>query len=194
METDTIIQYVFIGLAAALVGYLLYEYYKSSNNNVEKYQTYAPVSDNVDVSGDYDMTMDDNMQMDNSQTADNTAQMENTGLVAVGSTSNMPQMNNVDANCRPKDILTSADLLPNIMGSTWEQVNPQGQGSLGDQNFLTAGYNLGINTVGSSLRNANKQLRSDPVIPKNVVSPWGQSTIDADIGRRCLEVGSDSCP
>ncbi len=181
MKTDDIIQYGFIGLAALLVGYLLYDYLtqnKTQHQQMEMYKTYAPVADDVDAGGE--------------ETAAPVSDAQPTpNLGPVASTNQPTQM---DMNCRPKDILTSADLLPNIMGSTWEQVNPQGQGSLGDQNFLTAGYNLGINTVGSSLRNANKQLRSDPIIPKSVVSPWGQSTIDPDVGRRCLEVGSDACP
>ena len=46
------------------------------------------------------------------------------------------------------------------------QTVPAGQGSLGDQNFLNAGFHVGINTVGQSLRNANLQLRSEPGNPQ----------------------------
>jgi len=93
------------------------------------------------------------------------------------------------SECYPKDVLTSGDLLPRDANSLHAQVVPSGQGALSDQNFLTAGYHIGINTVGQTLRNANRQLRSEPPNPQNKVSPWNQSTIEADINRRPLEIG-----
>ena len=97
--------------------------------------------------------------------------------------------NQLPAECYPKDVLGSADLLP--AGNTLHgEVVPSGQGALGDKNFLTAGYHVGINTVGQSLRNANRQLRSDPPNPQVKVSPWNQTTIEADINRKPLEIGA----
>ena len=83
-------------------------------------------------------------------------------------------------NCFPKDRLTSNDLLPQGANSKWATVNPSGAGDITDQNFLTAGYHIGINTVGQSLRNANLQLRHEPPNPQSPVSPWGISTIEPD--------------
>ena len=97
--------------------------------------------------------------------------------------------NQFPADCFPKDQLNPAELLPGDANSTWAKVAPNGQGELGDMNFLTAGYHVGINTVGSSLRNANQQLRSDPPCPLVQVSPWMQSTITPDLSRLPLEVG-----
>lgn len=96
-------------------------------------------------------------------------------------------------DCFPKDRLTSEDLLPRDAANTkWAQVNPAGQGDVKDQNFLSAGYMIGINTVGSSLKNANMQLRSEPVIPKVSVGPFLNSTYEAsDVLRRPLEIGGD---
>lgn len=96
-------------------------------------------------------------------------------------------------DCFPKDRLTSEDLLPrDASNSKWAQVNPAGQGDVKDQNFLSAGYMIGINTVGSSLKNANMQLRSEPVIPKVSVGPFLNSTYEAsDALRRPLEIGGD---
>ena len=90
-------------------------------------------------------------------------------------------------DCFPKDQLTPAELLPGDANSKWAQVNPAGQGELKDVNFLDAGYHLGVNTVGQSLRNANRQLRSEPSNPQVKVSPWNQTTIEPDISRRPLE-------
>ena len=98
--------------------------------------------------------------------------------------------NAVPDQCYPKDVLTSADLLPRDTDSTWAQSVPATNGALNDQNFLNAGYHIGVNTVGQSLRNANRQLRSDPPCPRRQVSPWMQSTIEADTNRRPLEMGS----
>ena len=100
------------------------------------------------------------------------------------------QMNQLPSECYPKDVLSSADLLPRDANSLWAQVSPSGQGSLADQNFLTSGFHIGINTVGQTLRNANRQLRSEPLNPQVKVSPWMQTTIDPDINRRPLEISS----
>lgn len=89
----------------------------------------------------------------------------------------------------PKDKLCPAELLPADPNSKWAQVNPTGQGELGDQNFLEAGFHIGTNTKGQTLRNPNLQLRSEPPCPQVKVSPWMQSTIEADTNRRALEIG-----
>jgi hypothetical protein len=56
-----------------------------------------------------------------------------------------------------------------------------------DKNFLFESNKYGENTQGSSLRNANRQLRSEPANTRNVVSPWMNSTIEPDLLRRPLE-------
>lgn len=97
------------------------------------------------------------------------------------------------ADCFPRDDLSAQDLLPanDSANSTWAQVNPNGQGDVGGTNFLTAGYLTGINTVGSSMKNPNLQLRSEPPNPQTVVSPWMNTSITADNSRRPLEILGD---
>jgi hypothetical protein len=96
-----------------------------------------------------------------------------------------------DNSCFNRDRLTSSDLLPrDAANSKWAQINPAGSGMIGDQNFLTAGYHVGINTIGQSLRNANLQLRSEPPNPQVAVSPWGISTIEPDVRAVSFEIGS----
>lgn len=82
--------------------------------------------------------------------------------------------------CVNKDRLTSSDLLPIDANSKWAELNPQCAGDVQDQNYLTAGHHIGINTVGQSLRNANLQLRYEPPNPQIPVSPWQISTIEPD--------------
>ena len=101
----------------------------------------------------------------------------------------MTQSEYAPLGCFPKDQLTSADLLPKQGG--WEASNPAVPlSSLSGANFLTSGTMYGINTTGSSLRNANLQLRSDPCIPRMNVGPWSQSTIESDNNRKYLEIGN----
>ena len=98
---------------------------------------------------------------------------------------------NIDPQvCSKHDRLTSADLLPQDANSKWAQMNPAGSGDIRDQNYLTAGYHCGINTVGQSLRNANLQLRSEIPNPQVPVSPWMISTIEPDIRPVTFEIGS----
>ena len=93
-------------------------------------------------------------------------------------------------DCYPRDRLTTDDLLPKDAANTkWAQANPAGQGDVRDQNFLSAGYLIGVNTVGQSLRNGNLQLRSEPHNPQYKVSPWNQTTMEPDANRRPLEIG-----
>ena len=91
--------------------------------------------------------------------------------------------------CFPKEQLTADELLPTDNSSLWAQVNPSGEGSFKDKNFLQSGYHIGINTVGQTLRNANLQLRSEPACPQVKVSPWLQATIEPDLGRKPFEIG-----
>jgi hypothetical protein len=93
--------------------------------------------------------------------------------------------------CIKKDKLTSSDLLPkDAQNLIWSKINPSSQANIQDQNFLTAGYHIGVNTVGQSLRNANLQLRSEIPNPQVAVSPWLISTIEPDVRSTTLEIGS----
>ena len=83
------------------------------------------------------------------------------------------------------------DLLPSDENSQWAALNPNAaNGSeIAMPDLLTAGQHIGVDTIGQSLRNANLQLRSDPVISKADVGPWNQSTIEGDYARVPLELG-----
>ena len=117
-------------------------------------------------------------------------------LNIVGLTSNSDNNNylnvpgsNQGGSCNQKNSDPS-DLLPKDINSDWSNVNPA-NADLKNINLLSAGQLIGINTVGSSLRNPSLQERSEPIIPKTNIGPWNQSTIDADTLRRPLEIGGD---
>jgi hypothetical protein len=102
-----------------------------------------------------------------------------------------PQAAEAPVDCFPKDRLTASDLLPkDAANEQWAQANPAGQGDVSDQNFLTAGHHAGMDTIGSTLRIASLDLRSTPPNPKQTVSIWQQSTVEPDLNRRPLEIGT----
>ena len=88
-------------------------------------------------------------------------------------------------------VANPADLLPQDQNSQWSALNPNAmnKGDILMPDLLQAGYHIGLDTIGQTLRNPNLQLRSDPLIPKSDIGPWNQSTIEPDIGRVPLEIG-----
>ena len=91
--------------------------------------------------------------------------------------------------CVQMDTVSPEDLLPNADSENiWD--TPANPGDISGANFLDAGHHLGVNTVGQSLRNANRQLRSEPANPQVKVSPWLQTTIEPDCNRRPMEIGA----
>ena len=105
------------------------------------------------------------------------------------------QFNRTPSTCYPDKSLTAADLLPSEEAAEISEFNqnyPIGEGILKGINFLSSGYSIGVNTVGQSLKNANRQLRSEPPNPQVSVSPWMNTSIAPDLLRRPLEV-NNSC-
>ena len=101
----------------------------------------------------------------------------------VASVPDAPIMGN-DYTMRPVNDVS--DLLPNDSNAEWAKLNP-GLNAGATPDLLSAGTIIGINRT--PLRNSNLQYRSDPVIPKQDIGPWNQSTIDQDISRVPLEIG-----
>ena len=93
------------------------------------------------------------------------------------------------ASCSRQQVVDPKELLPKGNGNNWAKLNPMGAGDLKNVNLLQAGYHIGIDTVGQSLRNANLQLRSEPPNPQVNVGPWNNTTIEPDFNRRPLEIG-----
>jgi len=92
-------------------------------------------------------------------------------------------------SCAKQAVVDPKQLLPRDSNNSFSQMNPGGAGDIQNVSLLKAGYHIGINTVGQSLRNANLQLRSEPANPQLNIGPWNQTTIGPDLARRALEVG-----
>jgi hypothetical protein len=101
----------------------------------------------------------------------------------------------VNKSCYPQTILSSKELLPADLSASVKDFDTApgdlGQGILDGISYIDAGFHIGVNTVGQSLRNANRQLRSEPANPQVAVSPWLMSTIAPDLERKPL--GDQSC-
>lgn len=161
MKTDTLVKSVLMLAAVIVLGMMVKRYNERNNDLVEAEQTHEDFYN--EVSG---------------------AEAEdNAGPGEVNF-----ETSNQQAKCFPRDRLTASDLLPkDAANSKWAQVNPAGQGEVDGRNYLTSGANIGTNSVGTSLRNANRQLRSEPANPQVKVSPWMNTTIGPDLNRRPLE-------
>ena len=104
---------------------------------------------------------------------------------------NLNSQSNIKApSCSSMPTLDPSELLPKDTNELWSSSNPPVSGGMGSMNFLNASAQLqSINTIGSSLRNANLQVRSEPPNPQQKVSPWLNSTIEPDLTRVPFEIG-----
>lgn len=108
------------------------------------------------------------------------------GASTLSTPSSVDTANEINLN---KPVTNPKDLLPKNSNSNWGNMNPAAM-DLKNINLLDPSKIAGINTVGSSLRNPNLQLRSEPANPRTATNcPWNNSTIETDKFRRSLEIG-----
>lgn len=197
METDNCIKFVLIIFAGIVTLYLINEYnVNSKKKDSETFQTRAiNAADSIGnpmlgpLPYDQERTVRFNSVV---ETVEPSIPKEAVNNVIPTLHEAVPpsdsQFNAIPSECFPRDKLSASDLLPrDAVDSKWAEANPSTVGSISDQNFLSAGYHVGINTIGSSLRNPNYDLRSAPPNPQMKVSPWMMSTITPDLSRRPLD-------
>lgn len=111
----------------------------------------------------------DNMENENTETQQEMEPKEETITnVAV------PTVNAHTNSAKPSDLLPASSSGQN----GWDVLDKVGTTAGAIPDLLEAGYHTGIDTIGQSLRNANLQLRSDPMIPITDTGPWNQTTIE----------------
>lgn len=84
-----------------------------------------------------------------------------------------------------KSLYKVKDYLPQEKVPAWFDV-PETTVKIPDVNLIDNKEYIGVNTIGSSLRNANRDLRPQPPVPRRNVSIWNMSTIDPDTNLRSL--------
>jgi len=115
--------------------------------------------------------------------------VESAPVVQEGPQLPVPQVVAPAAAPKQGGVASPSDLLPHDMNSQWGDLNTVNKGNIAMPDLLQAGYHIGLDTIGQSLRNANLQERSDPIIPVMETGPWNKSTIEPDYGRVPLELG-----
>ena len=194
MEQKQILKIGLTIILGIVLVYLINLYYNNQTKSIETFDDTGEDENGVDENGvdNNDFNNANGIEEETNISGYNVRPSENIGNNTTFDT--IDHSNNLDGNqvpndCFPKDKLSPKDLLPGDANSQWAQVNPTGQGELSDQNFLDAGYHVGVNTVGQTLRNANLQIRSEPPNPQVKVSPWLQTTIEPDTNRQPIEIG-----
>jgi hypothetical protein len=191
---------IILGLVAIFLIYWFAIRNKTCDNKVQQYEEFKNEGeeDEDDVQEGFEVRMnnkdEDKKRFSEAQNfRPESRRPMNGDLVGEGNQaqfSNDPAVQQLrQAACFPKEMLTPEELKPQDNSSLWAQVNPAGEGSLKGRSFLQAGHNIGINTVGQTMRNANLQIRSEPPNPQVSVSPWNQTTIEPDTARKPLEIG-----
>jgi len=195
METSTIILLI---ASAVIVGLLAYTYYVHETDETK--ESFSEPVTSEEESRPMSMSYQPTNAKQRITQAYDTADMPGASTEPVGAstmssigaptTSPLASAPSANANDLPRDKIKVEDLLPkDAANSKWAQANPAGQGDADAQNYLSAGFMMGVNTVGPTLRNANMQLRSDPPIERVDVGPWNKTTIEYDSSRKFFEIG-----
>lgn len=80
-----------------------------------------------------------------------------------------------------KELFDINKMLPQEIEEDWFDVEPlQTTKKIKGTHLIHPKVHMGVNTVGSSLRNATHDIRGDIPNPKINVSPWNNSTIEPD--------------
>ena len=166
---DTKNGYLLMAIGAVVLVYFLMNYSAEKNN----------IRDTMENNGEEGQSVEDNNRaMPNDLAGNQYAPVEPSS-----------QTHGLPPSCQGAPVADPSELLPKDQNNEWARLNPNGENDLEKVNLLKAGFHHGIDTIGTSLRNANLQLRSEPPNPVDKVSPWMNSTIEPDLMRTPLELG-----
>jgi len=88
-------------------------------------------------------------------------------------------------DCEPEDLFDVDKYLPQEVNDDWYEVLPEPV-SVKNRHLINISKPIGVNTIGTSKKNANYDLRAAPINPKTIVSPWSNSSIDPDLSIKPL--------
>ena len=94
-----------------------------------------------------------------------------------------PYKSNITRKYTKDELMDSSLLLPGqVSNKLKKEFNlPPEAVKLSNTNLITVNKSVGVNTVGSSLRNASHDIRGDMLVGKSYQGPWNMSTIEADM-------------
>lgn len=85
----------------------------------------------------------------------------------------------------PEDLFKVDKLLPQEVNNDWFEVMPEPI-KVKNRHLVNVTRPVGVNTIGSSHKNASYDLRSAPPCPKFNTGPWNMSSIEPDISVKGL--------
>jgi hypothetical protein len=88
-------------------------------------------------------------------------------------------------NCNPEDLFDVDKVLPQEVTDDWFTVLPEPI-SVKNRHLINVTKPIGINTIGTSLKNSSYDIRGAPSCPKSVVSPFLNSSIEPDLNYKPL--------
>lgn len=137
---------------------------------------------------DWDAYFDHNNNIiGNSQTGDNDKFLpydETNGGLAVFKSKGRATCGS-NQNCEPEELFDVDKYLPQEVNDDWFEVQPEPI-SVKNRHLINITKPIGINTIGTSLKNASYDLRGAPSCPKFVTSPWLNSSIEPDTNLKPL--------
>lgn len=180
---ENTIGFIIISIVGFYILYMFYKYFETKGTSGFEF-----LENNSNSA--YKNTPSSNQQMGNQAVKPSEPLGQNEVFASVKGIQTTQQ--GIPSSCNKANITNPDELLPKDVNNQWAQLNPSGQGMLANINLLKAGYHIGIDSIGQTLKNANQQLRSEPPNPQMNVSIWNQSTISPDFLRVPLEIGSCS--
>ena len=142
------------------------------NNGPNDWEKYFDNNNNILV--DSNNANDNFLPMD--ETCGGYANFKSTGKEKCGS----------NQDCTPEDLFNIKKYLPKQKREDWFDV-PDEPISVKNRHLINVSKPIGINTQGTSLRNASYDLRATPPAPKFQTGPWNQSTVDVDNNIKSFE-------
>lgn len=120
-------------------------------------------------------TGDNDKFLPNDNSGGNLAAFKTTGRAVCGS----------NQNCEPEDLFDVDKYLPQEVNDDWFEVQPEPI-SVKNRHLINITKPIGVNTIGTSLRNASHDIRGGVGNPRYTVSPWLQSSIQPDTNLKPL--------
>jgi hypothetical protein len=81
--------------------------------------------------------------------------------------------------CSPEDLFDVDKYLPQEVNDDWFEVQPEPV-SVKNRHLINITKPVGVNTIGTSMKNSSYDIRGAPSCPKSVISPFLNSSIGAD--------------
>ena len=169
MEYSTLILLAIIIII--IIGFAIL-YYKTKEN-----------LDNVEDEEFNDFIQNDLIDFNNDKNMTTTTNKQNV-LGVLNTDPNYAPFNSANQRKYTKEELMDSSLL--LPGQVSDKLKkdfnlPPEAVELDNSNLITVNKSVGVNTVGSSLRNASHDIRGDMLVGKSYQGPWNMSTIEADM-------------